>query len=186
MAIKERETKDERVTGTSAQPADVTVDRPVHASQESVTKQTKPAPPPAAQFFTQLGGMCVAMCGGGAILSLAFFGGASLIGHSSLDRQYPELSILIAAISMSVAMTAWMVYRHHPARHSVEMSGSTLVVGVLLSSAFWLGVFPESSLVSWFSAHAFLCLPACLAMVMVMLLHVDHYTGKAHHAPRAA
>jgi hypothetical protein len=186
MAIKERETREDHVTGRSASTAHATVDGAVHASQESVTRQTRPAPPPAAQFFTQLGGMCVAMCAGGAILSLVFFGGASLIGQPNLDRQYPELSILVAAVSMSVAMTAWMVWQHHPTRHSVEMSGATLAVGVLLSSAFWLGIFPESSLTGWFTAHAFLCLPACLAMVVVMLLHLDHYTGTAHRAPRAA
>ena len=186
MAIKERVTKEEHVAGTPVPTAHVTGDRPIRASQESAMRQTRPAPPPAAQFFTQLGEMCVAMCGGGAILSFVFFGAASLGGHSSLDRQYPELSILVAAVSMAVAMTVWMVYRHHPARHSVEMSSSTLIVGVLLSSAFWLGIFPESSLVGWFSAHAFLCAPACLAMVLVMLLHLDHYTGTVHHAPRAA
>lgn len=146
---------------------------------QTATRETKPAPPPTAQFFMHLAQMCVAMCAGGVILSLTFYGAASLIGQSNLDRQYPEMAILVGAVSMSVAMAAWMLYRHHPESHIWEMSGATLVVGIALSSLFWVGVFPESSIVGWYSAHAMLCGPACAAMVLVMLRHLDHYTGRA-------
>jgi hypothetical protein len=99
---------------------------------------------------------------------------------------YPELAILVGAVSMAVAMAAWMGYRHHPVAHIWEMSGATLAVGILLSSAFWIGAFPESSVAGWYVAHAFLCGPACLAMVLAMLLHFDHYSGRATHQAHAA
>jgi hypothetical protein len=130
--------------------------------------------------------MCVAMCGGVFALSFIFFGAAGLIGYPTLDHRYPELPILVAAVAMASAMAAWMAFRDHPVDHTLEMSGATLVVGILMSSAFWLGIFPERSLVAWPIAHVMLCGPACLAMVLVMLRHADHYTGEVHHPAPAA
>jgi hypothetical protein len=58
------------------------------------------------RFLAELGGMCAVMCAGGMILSLAFFGAAARLGYPNLDRQAPEVSVLIIAVCLSLPMAA--------------------------------------------------------------------------------
>jgi hypothetical protein len=54
-----------------------------------------------------------------------------------------------------------------------------------VAGGVWLGLISQSSPGGWPSAMRLLCGPECLAMFALMLLHVDHYTGKARQAAHA-
>jgi hypothetical protein len=121
--------------------------------------------------------MCVVMCVGGGLLSLLFFGSAALFGYSDLKQTAPELTILVIAINLSVSMVVWMRFRRMEWRPTLEMSGSTIAVGLLMIAASWLDIAATSVLIQ---AE---CGLACLAMVAVMLFRVRLYAGHtAHHA----
>ena len=137
------------------------------------------------RFVAQFGGLCMAMCVGGSILTFAFFAGAALIGSANLDRQSPVLPILVLAFNMAIAMAAWMLVWHHGRRHILEMAGATIATGLLVAGGVWLGLISQSSPGGWPSAFRLLCGPECLVMFALMLLHVDHYTGKARHPAHA-
>ena len=122
--------------------------------------------------------MCIVMCAGGAVLSIIVFGAAALLGYANFAAQAPELSILIIAVDLTVAMAAYMALRGHPVRHNVEMSGSTIVGGILLIGALWAGRSPQATLASWPSLFAFMCGPLCLIMFVVMAARFEHYGGR--------
>ena len=122
--------------------------------------------------------MCIVMCAGGAVLSIIVFGAAALLGYANFAAQAPELSILIIAVDLTVAMAAYMALRGHPVRHNVEMSGSTIVGGILLIGAPWAGMIPQATLASWPSLFAFMCGPLCLIMFVVMAARFEHYGGR--------
>src|SRR3712207_6517515 len=76
--------------------------------------------------------MCLACCVGGVLLSAAFFGGAALIGYPDLVAQAPYLSTLVLAINVSIPMVAWMRFRRHEWRPTLEMAGATMGLGIVL------------------------------------------------------
>jgi hypothetical protein len=127
--------------------------------------------------------MCVVMCVGGTILTVLVFWAAAQIGYPNLRQQLPELSLLVIAFNYALPMAAWMRFRGMEWRPTLEMSGATLAVGVLLISLAWLGIVPKSSLPLWQLAF---CGPACLAMLIAMLLRLDLYTGRKGHHMQAA
>ena len=92
------------------------------------------------RFLAHLGEMCLAMCVGAVILNLMVFRGAALIGYPDLYQRFPELSTLWIALTLSVPMAAWMRFRGHDWRPTLEMSGATIVVWVLLIGIYWLGI----------------------------------------------
>jgi hypothetical protein len=65
---------------------------------------------------------------------------------------------------MVVAMAAWRRFRHHPVRHTVEMAGATICVGVLIAGAYWIGFMSERNLPGWQHTMSVLCGPECLVM----------------------
>lgn len=122
--------------------------------------------------------MCIVMCAGGAVLSIIVFGAAALLGYANFAARAPELSILIIAVDLTVAMAAYMALRGHPVRHNIEMSGGTIVGGILLIGAPWAGMIPQATLASWPSLFAFMCGPLCLIMFVVMAARFEHYGGR--------
>jgi hypothetical protein len=122
--------------------------------------------------------MCVAMCVGGAALSFAVFGLATLVGYPNLVAQAPELSIVIIAGDFSLAMAIYMALRGHAVRHNVEMSGSAVAGAIALIGALWLGMIPRTTFETWLSLAVFVCGPLCLLMLVVMLVRFDHYGGQ--------
>jgi hypothetical protein len=124
--------------------------------------------------------MCAVMCIGALVLSVLFFGAAGLLGYTDLPQQYPELSVLVIAINLSVPMLAWMRFRGMDWRPTLEMAGSTMVVGLLLIAAYWLGIVPKSSLIDVQTSLA------CPVMLVVMLFRFRLYSGhQGHHAHTA-
>lgn len=122
--------------------------------------------------------MCMAMCLGAVTLNVMIWGGAALLGYTDLTQQFPELSALIIALTLSMPMAAWMRFRGHDWHHTIEMSGATALVGVLLIGGFWLGVISQHGLIEWQIRLA------CPVMVAVMLLRAGFYcqTHTAHRS----
>jgi hypothetical protein len=120
--------------------------------------------------------MCLAMCFG-LLLSVLLFWAAAQFGYPDLRQQLPELSILLIAFLLALPMAAWMLLRGMEWRPTLEMSGATFGLGIVLSGLAWLGVLPRSSLL-----QISLCCLACPLCFVVMLLRLDLYTGrKGHH-----
>jgi hypothetical protein len=111
------------------------------------------------------------MCAGGVVLSVLFFGTAALLGYDDLPRTAPELSVLAIAVNLSVPMLAWMRFRGMAWQPTLEMAGSTMVVGVLLIAAYWLDVVARDSLVEIQTSLA------CPVMIAVMLLRFRLYSA---------
>jgi len=131
------------------------------------------------RFLAHLGEMCLAMCVGAVILNLMVFRGAALIGYPDLYQRFPELSTLWIALTLSVPMAAWMRFRGHDWRPTLEMSGATIVVWVLLIGIYWLGILPKTSLLEWQLSLA------CPVMAAVMLLRFNLYSGQMSHGRMA-
>jgi hypothetical protein len=119
--------------------------------------------------------MCMVMCAGAVVLSVLFFGAAGLLGYSNLPQQAPELSVLAIAVNLSLPMLAWMRFRGMDWRPTLEMSGSTMLVGLALIAAYWLDIVAKSSLIQVQTSLA------CPVMLAVMLLRFRLYSGHTRH-----
>jgi hypothetical protein len=139
---------------------------------------TAPLPVAIRRFVLHFLEMCAAMCAGGGVLNFAIFGAAASLGYPNLVAQAPELSILIVAFDLALAMAVYMALRGHPVRHNIEMSGSTVVGAVPFVGALWLGMIPQTKLDDWPSLFVFMCGPLCLLMFLVMVVRFDHYGGR--------
>ena len=124
--------------------------------------------------------MCLVMCAGGAILTFAFFGGAALLGYPDLFTQVPYLATLVLAINLSVAMVAWMRFRHHEWQPTLEMAGTSMATGIVLIALGSLGTIPVSDVFEWMTRLA------CPVMLVPMLLRLKLYTGSMDHHAHAA
>jgi hypothetical protein len=131
---------------------------------------------PAGRFILHLAEMCMVMCGGAVVLSVLFFGASALLGYDDLPRTAPALSVLAIAVNLSVPMLVWMRFRGMAWQPTLEMAGSTMVVGLLLIAAYWLDVVARDSLVEIQTSLA------CPAMIAVMLLRFRLYSaGHSEH-----
>lgn len=121
--------------------------------------------------------MCVAMCvGGGLLNALIFVVGPPLLGYPDLRETTPALALLLIALVYTVPMAAWMRIRGMPWRPILEMSGAVVALAVVLIGLAGLGVITDSGLRS--QALGF-CGAACVAMLPVMLVRLDLYTGRS-------
>ena len=150
-----------------------------------MTTTTKRAPP--STFLRKVGHflwhyvqMCMACCVGGVTLGIAFFGGAALIGYPDLIVQAPFFSTLVLAIILTVPMVAWMRFRHHEWRPSLEMGSATMGLGIALIALGAIGLVPASGMFEWVASLA------CPVMLIPMVLRLNLYTGGMdHHAHTA-
>ena len=130
------------------------------------------------RFVLHYAEMCMVMCVGAISLSVLFFGAAAVLGYSDLPQRAPELTVLIIAINLSLPMAVWMRFRGMAWRPTVEMSGSTMVAGLLLIAAYRLGIIAKGSLMGLQTG-----ILACPLMLAVMLVRFRLYSShKRHHA----
>lgn len=161
---------------------------PVLEAEEVVamTTTTKRAPPRSAllkkagHFLGHFLEMCVACCVGGVTLGVAFFGGAAVVGYSNLIGQAPFISTLVLAGILSVSMVAWMRFRHHEWRPSLEMGSAPIGLGIVLIALGTLGLIPVSDMFEWVTRLA------CPIMLLPMLMRFNHYAGGMRHHAHAA
>ena len=136
---------------------------------------------PVGRFGAHALEMCMVMCAGAIVLSLLFFEGAALLGYADVPSTAPALSAFVIAVNLSLPMTLWMRHRGMAWRPTLEMAASTMVTGLVLIAAYWVGLAPKGSLIEIQTSLA------CPLMIAVMLLRFPLYSAQhaAHHA-RAA
>jgi hypothetical protein len=124
--------------------------------------------------------MCAVMCVGAFALSVLFFGAAGRLGYTDMFEQFPELSVLVLAINLSLPMAVWMRFRGMDWRPTLEMSGSTMLVGLFLIVAYRLDLIAASNLLDVQTSLA------CPVMLAVMLTRFRLYSGSHAHESRTA
>ncbi len=101
-------------------------------------------------------------------------------GFGAAFQSGADLSILGDGLFMSVPMVAWMVWRGHDRRHSLEMGASMLVPGLAIIALGWLGADSYAP-----GLREGACGYMCLGMPVYMLWRRDHFTVKAARAAHA-
>jgi hypothetical protein len=124
--------------------------------------------------------MLVAMFLGMAVLGGAF---AVLLGAVGIEvdswrTDAPELLLLGMAFTMSAPMVAWMRHRGHGWAPAWEMTASMFVPSAAAIALLWAGAVEDTD--ALLAIQHIAMFPAMLA---VMLLRLDEYTGHAGHAP---
>jgi hypothetical protein len=153
-----------------------TSSRPRAPAREPVrTGQSAHVAGPVGRFALHLLEMCMVMCAGAAVLSVLFFGSAALLGYTDLLETAPELSVFVIALNLSVPMLAWMRYRGMAWQPTLEMAGSTMVMGLALIVAYWMDLVARTSLIEIQTSLA------CPLMLAVMLARFRLYSG-SHEA----
>jgi hypothetical protein len=117
--------------------------------------------------------MCIAMCAVGVPLTI---GTLAVLGGAEARAAYPELTLLLIALTLTTPMTAWMLVRGMPTRPTLEMAAASFVVAFVLIGVSAVGSFRA---VSEITVGEF-CGLSCVAMFVMMLTRVDLYAG--HHA----
>jgi hypothetical protein len=132
--------------------------------------------------------MCISMCLGGALLALIAFGAIpSLLGNPNLRELYPQFSLLLIAMLLTVPMAAGMLSRGMPLRPTLEMAAVPVGLALVFIAATSAGMLETGVLQIEFSTF---CGLACVGMLVVMLFRLDLYTGHGgphpHHAAPAS
>ena len=83
-------------------------------------------------------------------------------------------------------MAVYMALRGHGRRHNVVMSASTLGVGMVVIGLLASGAIATTGLQNWHNLFGLICGPACLVMIVEMLISFNTYSGRAHHHSPAA
>lgn len=136
------------------------------------------------QFARHYLKMCVAMClGGGILTALLFLAGPALLGYPDLREQAPDLALVVVAVILALPMAAWMRFRGMAWRPTLDMSGATIGLAIVLVALAGLGVVPDSSIREWVTGERVprFCGPACAVMLVVMLFRLGLYTGRTGH-----
>ena len=124
------------------------------------------------RFLLHFGEMVLAMMVGMAVFAVVNSAILIPMGFVYLSASvYPQAYALAMAVSMTVAMVAWMCIRKHPWRLSAEMAGAMLVPTILLIVICAIAHLPSTVLLT--GTHI-LMLPAMLA---VMLYRWRDYAG---------
>jgi hypothetical protein len=130
---------------------------------------------PVRTFIRHYAEMVAAMFAGMIVLGLP--GEAALVAAGSstseLRASAPALVLLGMAVTMTVPMVAWMRYRGHGWRPSMEMAASMFLP--TFAAIALLGA------VSFETAMGLEHVAMFPSMLAAMLLRVDEYTGHAHH-----
>ena len=88
---------------------------------------------------------------------------------------------IVSGILMTVPMVAWMIFRGHGQRHSLEMAAAMLApVFAILA----LRILGADTYLPWLAKLS--CPSMYPAMLAAMLYRRDHYTGQAGHSAHTA
>src|SRR5512143_31056 len=142
---------------------------PDHQSRTSAAK--------AGRFSLHLLEMMLAMMAGMPILSML----RNLIPPSSIFaaafKSGTILYSLTMAVFMTVPMVAWMIVRGHGWRHSAEMAIAMLAPMAVVIILRLLGA---DTYLPWLDNAGHMAMFP--AMLIMMLVRRDHYTGNAGHS----
>jgi hypothetical protein len=132
---------------------------------------------PTRNFLRHYGEMLVAM-----FLGMFVLGGAGallliIVGvDSEWDSEAPELLLVAMAFTMTVPMVAWMRYRGHGWRPASEMAAAMFAPSVAAIVLLWAALVEDTDALLTIQHVAMLA-----AMLAVMLLRRDEYTGPVRH-----
>jgi uncharacterized membrane protein YfcA len=115
-------------------------------------------------LLEMLGAMLIGMIAGAAV----FLSIVQVTWEEALI-QYPVQALLVMAVSMTVPMVAWMRYRHHEWRSSVEM-GAAMALPVIPFICLVLFDVTKGAVCSLY------CAATILAMLGVMLYRREEYS----------
>ena len=87
---------------------------------------------------------------------------------------YPTSAFVVMAVSMAVPMVAWMRFRRHTWRNSLEMGAAMLLPAVPFLACLWAHVFTKAPNGPYMAV-------SLVAMVTLMLFRWDVYST---HPPR--
>ena len=76
--------------------------------------------------------MCVSMCAAGVPLTLVVLAGASTFAGYDVRERFPELGLLLVALTLTLPMTAWMLFRHMALRPTLEMAAAAFAIALAL------------------------------------------------------
>lgn len=111
----------------------------------------------------------------GMVVGVGVFVAITGVSYKRSLHEYPSAALLVMAVSMTVPMVAWMRFRRHTWRNSLEMGAAMLLPAV----PFWILVL----------CHVYRQAPnrpymnvSLIAMLALMLYRRDVYS--AHHPAR--
>ena len=146
-----------------------------HRAMDEPHARHAPAARHSAWAFTRhLVEMLLAMAIGMTIFGLVDSAVLRAVGLGSL-RVQPSVDLVLMSLEMTVPMAAWMAFRGHPRRDTIEMSGSMLVPAALLVALGTVGVL--GTMDAEMAYHPIML----VAMVGLMLARRDVYAA-SHHA----
>jgi hypothetical protein len=135
--------------------------------------------PSTRHFIRHYIEMLVAMVLGMVVFMLPADAAMVALGTSSGDvyEDAPTLMLIVMTFAMTVPMVAWMRYRGHNWRPSMEMAASMVVPMLALLALLWTGLMTDSA-----TLMAVLHAVMLPSMLIAMLLRRDEYTGHHSHA----
>lgn len=134
----------------------------------------------AGRFIVHVMEMCAVMCATLIVLIVLAVAVTAAADVTNPLSSAPALSAAVVTLALAGSMTAWMRYRSMAWRPTLEMAGSTLVVGALMLTGYAAGLVPASELVIG------TCGVACLAMIAVMLFRFRLYASHTDPGGHAA
>jgi hypothetical protein len=128
-------------------------------------------------FVRHYAEMCAPMCIGFALGDAIYFWATGRFGYPRPFSELPELSVAVVTVTMTVPMTAWMLYRGMAPRPVVEMTATMPILAIVLLALGWFSAIPKGDLA--LTEHG-LMMPA---MLVPMFWRLSYYTGRnGHHA----
>jgi hypothetical protein len=155
------------------------------------TRSSSPETPSIRRFARHYLEMVVAMMLGMVILGLPAVGVLELFGSSlgELESAAPAVYLVGMAVTMTVPMVAWMRYRGHGWRPSLEMAGAMFVPAVATVGLLAVGLvtgFDTLLAIEHVAMFPLMLLVMALRWQEFALPHPPHATlGSDPHAARA-
>jgi hypothetical protein len=133
------------------------------------------------QFVRHYVEMLVAMVLGMVVLGVPTEAGLRALGTSTsaLKVDAPAIALLGMAVTMTVPMVAWMRFRGHSWRPSMEMAASMFIPTFAVIGLLWGALLEDFGTLMVVEHIAMLP-----SMLVAMLLRFDEYSG--HHGHGAA
>lgn len=144
------------------------------AEDHTAHQATSTAPKP--HFWRHFAEMVIAMFVGMAVLGVPARAILDSLGYTVDEAvaRFPEIVCLVMTFNMAFGMVAWMRYRRHSWRASLEMTLAMYVAAGVALAMLWLHIITEEPLLGLMHI---LMLPA---MLFLMLFRRDEY-AYAHH-----
>jgi predicted amidohydrolase len=113
----------------------------------------------------------MAMCVGGIALNVVFFGALAVLGVTYSEDQLPSFALLAIGANLAIAMAAWMRFRKHELRPTLEMASTSIMLAVGVIAAAAIGLIDEGDRLTAVTTLA------CPVMLVPMVLRWDLYAS---------